>query len=633
MKKIIVLWVVFFKIFPCVKQDKVTWMHAEQTHAQAIGSSLESLQTYLNNTNPEISPGVYQYSYQIVAGGAIRQTDLLTNTYITILPSAYAVTNEGYQRYLANPNAQPADGSNETPADPEEDHYTELIFIDLPDPPFPNPEDIFQPTGGGYEPNNNPPPCEPQMLNINQWYQFFDAQLYQSSGASILSPPSGIPCTNRFLLAGTIFEFPNDIAPTIDGYQFENNSLKGVVIGTDLYSRAVMYEAIEEYTLIESYNMISCGDDQEFYNYVLVNPRNSYHFTNFNAVESDVGGSQSTGIRKFTGISYTTGNSISAYVELPDNLSGYTFTVPDTTVTTANPGNQVVGVTPNGTYYCHALDCNSSMSTAFLDSCNVCAGGTTGIEPCKVDTARPTQIICDSTAIANGEFLTNMYDSVRNLTDFKRVSDSAITSPNEAGVSVIRNPNGTLGTFNFQTGGIAHVTVLSSDATHNIIGGHHAHTLGILNMGVTPSPGDLFHLVEGFVSNPNYLFDFNTSHDSSVWAILVTDTAAARLFLSQHPNDSTLQAPNYSNWDSTRALPATGASLYAHNLEFQRYLRQQKQYPLDLVQGYANVIMFDWFFATGARMFVRRNGEFKQLYYDVVQDTNGNTQITITICQ
>lgn len=252
----------------------------------------------------------------------------------------------------------------------------------------------------------------------------------------------------------------------------------------------------------------------------------------------------------------------------------------------------------------------------------------------KTDTAKPTPVICDSVDIINGQKLTNTYDSIKNLPDFKRVQDTALVSSNEAGVSVIRNTNGTLGTFNFQTGGTGSVTVLQFDATHNIFTGNHAHTTGPTRQGaISPSPGDLYHLIEGYLVNPNYLFEYESAHDSSVWAIMINNTDTASLFNTQHPEDSTLQNPAMDDWDSTRVLPNTGISLYNHNLRFQAYLNQTQHYPLEYIKAYADVIMYDWFFNTGVSMFVRQNGQFKKLGYDAFLDASNNAQIIITICQ
>jgi hypothetical protein len=283
-----------------------------------------------------------------------------------------------------------------------------------------------------------------------------------------------------------------------------------------------------------------------------------------------------------------------------------------------NVGNYIITV-DSGSMLSH--------STIFTNFLNVA----------RTDTAKPTPKICDSVDIKNGQKLTNTYDSIKNLTDFKRVQDSGLVSPNEAGVSVIRNINGTLGTFNFQTGGTGSVNVLSFDSTHNIFTSNHAHIKGpTRRAAISPSPGDLYHLVEGYSVIPinhNYQFEYESAYDSSVWAIMINNTDTATLFNTQHPGDSTLQYPAMDDWDSTRILSSTGFSLYSHNLDFQQYFYLQKHYPLEYVKAYADVAMYNWFFNTGVSMFVRQNGQFKKLDYDAFIDANNQIQITITICQ
>ena len=282
-------------------------------------------------------------------------------------------------------------------------------------------------------------------------------------------------------------------------------------------------------------------------------------------------------------------------------------------------------------------DCNGVWGgSAFVGSCGICIAGSTGIPACyvdspRVDTVKPTKIPCDSAANAKGARLTRIRDSINNNPDVLKVKDSALNSPNEAGVSITNNA-GTYGTFNFKTGAHNNVEVLTSSPGQNIVAGIHSHGKGGGDTAAnSPSPADLYHLLEGYQSNNNFVADFIFSHDSTEWALMVSDPTAVDTFLTHHPADSTLLGPD---WDTTAINPATGSRIRDHYFAMMSYLYQTQHYPIEMVQGYANTVMYTRILNPGVRMYRRIDGQFKELNIQITTDASGTpTALTITICQ
>lgn len=274
--------------------------------------------------------------------------------------------------------------------------------------------------------------------------------------------------------------------------------------------------------------------------------------------------------------------------------------------------------------------------SAYVGSCGICIGGRTGISQCSVDTirtdtAKPTKIICDSAANARGDKLTRIRDSINANNDVQKVKDSALHSPNEAGVSITNN-SGTYNSFNFKTGGTNSVEVLTSSPGQNIIAGIHSHGKGLGKEAAnSPSPADLYHLLEGHQSNSNYIADFNFSHDSTEWALMISDPTAAASFLTSYPADSTLMRPD---WDTTAINTATGSRIIDHYRLMMAYLYHTEHYPVEMIQGYANTVMYTQILNPGVRMYLKVNGQFKELNTEIIRDAAGTPiALKITICQ
>jgi|GEM_PF-4320419 len=284
-------------------------------------------------------------------------------------------------------------------------------------------------------------------------------------------------------------------------------------------------------------------------------------------------------------------------------------------------------------------DCNGVWGgSAYVGSCGICIAGSTGIPACyldspRVDTVKPTKIPCDSAANARGTKLTRVRDSINNNPDVLKLKDSAFNSPNEAGLSIINN-NGSYGTFNFQSGASNHVEVLQSYPGQNIVAGIHAHNKsGLFTAASTPSPPDLYHLIEGQLENPNYIADYIFVHDSTEWAIMIDDTTKAANFVSVVPIDSaTVAPPNSNDWSKTYRL-TDGTSLYDKWMFWVLYLYQDQHYPKESIEAYANVVFTAQNLDSGIKFYKRENGEFKELSYQIITDSTGNVSVKITICQ
>jgi hypothetical protein len=269
---------------------------------------------------------------------------------------------------------------------------------------------------------------------------------------------------------------------------------------------------------------------------------------------------------------------------------------------------------------------------ADYDGCHDCAGGTTGIVRC--DTVKPVKIICDTLAIKTGARLTNVLDSTAlQSTDIQRLKDSALVSNNESGVSIAQNLVRNIpvyGVFNFQSGNGNNVNVATSDSIKKIIAGAHSHPKGTSN---TPSPGDLYHLLEGNRSNNKYFADYIFAFDDSAqFAITLTDAVLANSFLTAHPRDSTIEGPPNNNWSTTIINAASNTTFFDDYMEIMRDMYNNQHYPISKIQAYANVRMFEKL-NTGVKMFLKENGVFKQLSYDITIDANGKEHIKIKICQ
>jgi hypothetical protein len=287
-------------------------------------------------------------------------------------------------------------------------------------------------------------------------------------------------------------------------------------------------------------------------------------------------------------------------------------------------------------------DCNGIWGgSAYVGSCGVCIAGSTGINACfvdspRIDTAKPIKIPCSPEAIARGNRLTNIRDSINSLSDVQKVKDSAFHSLKEAGVSITNN-SGTYGTFNFQSGANNNVNVLTSSTGQNIVVGLHSHNKGSydsLNAANSPSALDLYHLINGQLLNTNYIADYVFAHDSTEWAIMIDNPTKAANFITTVPMDSaTIAPPTDNNWSNTFKL-SDGVSLYDKWYTWVVYLTKIQKYPIEDIEGFANVLFTGANLDSGIKFYKKINGHFKELNYQIINDSSGTpVEIKITICE
>lgn len=274
-----------------------------------------------------------------------------------------------------------------------------------------------------------------------------------------------------------------------------------------------------------------------------------------------------------------------------------------------------------------------SNGNATVGSCGFCSA----IASCqdttlpRKDTAKATKVDCDTLANKRGNELTTIDNAVSSLTDMHRLSDSAYHSNNESGLCITKDgPSVNYGVFNFNTGNNSSVGLPTSDTAHIIVACHHTHPFGTAN---TPSPGDLYHLLEAYNTNNNFLTDFVTANDSSQFALMITNPANVANFLASYPRDSVIAGNPVNNWDSVRN--GINKSIFRRYEGIMSYFYNNKHYPIEFVQAYANVYMLEESFNYPCvKMYKKVNGQFKELKIKKEFDTNGKiTDVVITICQ
>lgn len=280
-------------------------------------------------------------------------------------------------------------------------------------------------------------------------------------------------------------------------------------------------------------------------------------------------------------------------------------------------------------------DCNGVWGgTAYVGSCGVCISGSTGINACfvdspRVDTVKPIKIPCSPEATARGNRLTNIRDSINGLWDVQDIKSKSLTSSFESGLSITKNGN-TFNTLNYLSGSSNHVDVLTNSSGNNIVCGIHTHTKGF---SIAPSPGDIYHLIQGQTGNSNYLADFVFSHDNSEWAIMIDTPSKAANFINLIPRDSGLQPPpNGGDWSKTFLL-SNDKSMYSQAKALANYLYHVQHYPLEDVSGFADVIFSQLNLDNGIKYYKKENGQFKELGVQLTYDSSGRPIFKITTCQ
>lgn len=139
----------------------------------------------------------------------------------------------------------------------------------------------------------------------------------------------------------------------------------------------------------------------------------------------------------------------------------------------------------------------------------------------------------------------------------------------------------------------------------------------------------MFHLLEGHQFNPNYIADFVFSHDSTEWALMLSDTSLASTFLSTFPRDSTLMG---ANWDTTKVDPGSGFKVKELYWSLMQDLYLKGHYQIEHVQGYAHAALFSIFLKPGVTLYRRENGQFKELSTAIKTNPDGTYSVEIKIC-
>lgn len=280
------------------------------------------------------------------------------------------------------------------------------------------------------------------------------------------------------------------------------------------------------------------------------------------------------------------------------------------------------------------IDCaNQVNGTAYVGFCGSCSA----IASCpdtslpRIDTVQPMKIICDSVANERGSKLTEIQNGIAALPDKQRLNDSAYSGIYESGISIIKNsPASSYGVINFNTGSASSVNIPTSDPTHTVVAGEHSHPNGKCN---SPSPGDIYHLIQGHANNSEYVADFITNAESSDFALMITNTSNVDSFLASYPKDSVVAGDPINDWDSTRiGINKPIANQYKNLLS---YLLHNMHYPEEYIQAYANVyILNETLNYSCVKMYKRVNGQFKELNIQKELDASGTLiGLKITVCQ
>jgi hypothetical protein len=389
MKKFSLIIILFFNILPMWKNKEITFLQIGKIQAQASqATALPQLLAYLRSTDLPYPNNRYNYS---INGNAIQRVDLqntTTNNIDFVRPADYR-NNSDFNQYLTSHNVILPPASNEYP-NPDGDvdwnqvkHDIDMLRFEQRMEAFANIQ--WWGNVAGQEPINNTPPCEETMYNISFFEDFYEGKMappYVNNPLSLGS--TNLPCSNQFLLGGNIIHFNSSQLANISNYNFSENSLNAVTFNNGhIYKRAIVYDVIENKIEFDGYSTY-CPDDYINYEYNLRNKRGSYNYVCFPNL---------SGLSSVEAKLAPTGEDF--YKNVPDNLAGYSFTLPDSCIVPAQPGYSVIGTNSSNGNSCQTLDCAKVPNgTASIDNCGSCTGGTTGAIACS-----PTQ--CATNVIFN----------------------------------------------------------------------------------------------------------------------------------------------------------------------------------------------------------------------------------------
>lgn len=195
----------------------------------------------------------------------------------------------------------------------------------------------------GWESTSGPYQCPGEgSYGVASWYEYTTALSVGSNDNSNCVPiPSGLPCFNRFLYGSKIISFSASQQSAISCYFLSDAALNSVVINSQRYSMPILYDVIIESRSIEVID--GCGvkitvetEDKNF-----VNPKSKIKFTNFDALNSS--NPLPSGITKISGKN-AQGQTVVGFTDVPDNLSGFTFSLDESNIINAAVGDQVLAL-------------------------------------------------------------------------------------------------------------------------------------------------------------------------------------------------------------------------------------------------------------------------------------------------
>ncbi len=381
MKKIYLIIILFLGLYPVLQSGKLLVIQSNKLFAQSAANMLQGFLIQQNNAINIANNSNNGHSFQPGNHGCGCQVVEYfgDGTFVNHYSYEYQST-PAFQAYLSSTNTNLPPTSNENQGGNSQVNWNQIqMQLDMirsqeRTDAFSEVLNWILNSTGGNEQTNNLPPCDESMFSISSSRDFFAGTLPPLSYPNAVSlGGTNIACTNKFLVAGNIISFNNPHLTNIENYAFAGNELKSVKFyNGDIYRRAINCEVIVETTTTFSTSS-SCGSSNETTYTLLANKIGSYKYVCFPKLTT-IGGV----FEDFSssGETYYGGT-------VPANLSGRVFTLPDSCIKPAQPGNIVLGINSSNTYSCQTLDCAKvANGTASYDNCGACTGGSTGAPPC-----------------------------------------------------------------------------------------------------------------------------------------------------------------------------------------------------------------------------------------------------------
>jgi hypothetical protein len=302
-------------------------------------------------------------------------------------------------------------------------------------------------------------------------------------------------------------------------------------------------------------------------------------------------------------------------------------------------------------------DCNGVVGgTAYRDSCNRCVGGNTGLTPCKKDcngvwggTAyvdscqecvggntglislgckQPIILPCDTIELNNSVELTNILDSIERFPEMKKLRDS-VNALNEQFLSIY-DTNNQVKVCCAGMGGNASASAVVFLPDKRIIATTHTHNGGFPGPSIT----DFYSTI--FANKINHYFrtSFVISSLNVELALQVTDTMKSRLFYDKYKQDSLFN----SSWPID-TIPGEQNSIYDEVNKINEYLfakartNVSSNYSVMLSDTYSLLYVLNKY-NTGIKLYMKKNGRFRQLKIDLLEYDSENriSNFTVSLC-